>query len=92
MGDDRRKKYVSVDGVTLKRRSEKSLLIVFPDEDASRNPETGYPNNQKWVPLSQIDDDCELKTSGEPGDEGELVLTEWIAEQLKLEHYSEGLE
>ena len=34
-----------------------------------------------WIPKSQIDDDSEVN---EEGDEGQLVITEWIAEQKGL--------
>lgn len=32
-----------------------------------------------WVPVSQICDESELDADSEPGDEGELVLPEWLA-------------
>jgi hypothetical protein len=34
-----------------------------------------------WIPKSQIDDDSEVY---EKGTEGELVVSQWIAEQKKL--------
>ena len=34
-----------------------------------------------WIPQSQIDDDSECWTMG---DEGDLVISEWIAEQKGL--------
>jgi hypothetical protein len=34
-----------------------------------------------WIPQSQIDDDSEVY---EGGDEGELVISQWIAEQKGL--------
>lgn len=37
--------------------------------------------NQVWIPLSQIDDDSEV---WELGQEGVLVVSQWIAEQRDL--------
>jgi hypothetical protein len=36
---------------------------------------------QFWIPQSQIDDDSEVYQAG---DEGELVVSQWIAEQKGL--------
>lgn len=49
------------------RATEKAILVRFielPDE-----PEI-------WIPQSQVDDDSEV---WKPGDEGTLVINEWIA-------------
>ena len=35
-----------------------------------------------WIPLTQIDDESEVKTEG---DEGRLVITKFIADQRELE-------
>lgn len=50
-------------------KTEKALLVLF--EDAS----------QHWIPLSQIDESCKL---AHRGDEGDLVISTWIAEQKGL--------
>lgn len=34
-----------------------------------------------WIPWSQVDEGCELEFNG---DEGTLIITEWIAEQKGL--------
>jgi hypothetical protein len=35
-----------------------------------------------WIPQSQIHDDSEVS---KPGDEGDLIITQWIAEQKGIE-------
>ena len=52
-------------------RSGKAILASFPDIDGEK----------LWIPLSQIHDDSEVY--GE-GDEGKLVISEWIAKQKGL--------
>lgn len=38
-----------------------------------------------WVPFSQIEDDeSEITNESEVGDEGELVITDWLAERQGL--------
>lgn len=38
-------------------------------------------DKEHWIPQSQIDDDSEI---WEAGQEGEIVLSQWIAEQKGL--------
>ena len=53
--------------VTLRAKTDKAILVV-DDED-----------NEVWIPESQIDDDSEIWSSSEVGDEGKLVIPEWLA-------------
>jgi hypothetical protein len=49
------------------RASEKAILVEAADFD-----------EPVWVPVSQVHDDSEV---WKVGDEGKLVVTQWIAEQ-----------
>lgn len=55
--------------VTLKAKSAKAILVE--DEDG----------NEVWSPNSQIDDDSEIWEDSEKGEEGKLVISEWLATQ-----------
>jgi len=57
------------DCVCLKE-TEKAILVSIPDVD-----------DDMWIPLSQIDDDSEVY---QEGDEGTLIISEWIALQKGL--------
>ena len=50
------------------RATAKALLVLIEDEEV-------------WIPVSQITDDSEVWQEGQ---EGLLVITEWIAEQKGL--------
>lgn len=45
---------------------------------------TGGKRRGFWCPLSCIDDDSELFDESVSGDEGDLVITMWLAEQEGL--------
>ena len=47
--------------------SGKAILVRFDDDDEDR-----------WIPVSQIDDESEVYQTG---DDGNLVITEWIANE-----------
>lgn len=57
----------------------------FPDARAIRATANALlvdiDGNEHWIPQSQIDDDSEVY---EEGGEGELVVSQWIAEQKEL--------
>ena len=55
--------------VTLKAKSAKAILVE--DEDGE----------EVWIPNSQIDDDSEIWEDSEKGEEGKLVISEWLATQ-----------
>lgn len=42
----------------------------------------GYEGGNVWIPQSQIHDDSEVSKLG---DEGDLIITQWIAEQKGIE-------
>lgn len=43
------------------------------------------PNEKdRWIPWSQVDDDSEIMEASNKGDEGDLVITNWIAEKKGL--------
>ena len=55
-------------GVRAIRATDSALLVVIDGQ-------------QVWIPQSQIDDESEVYAEG---DEGELVVSEWIATQKDL--------
>ena len=57
-----------MEDVTCIKATEKALLITSPD----------LGDDEEWVPLSQVSDDSEVM---DEGDEGTLIVTNWIAEQ-----------
>jgi len=59
---------VQIQNVTVKRDTEKALLVVIEGEEF-------------WIPKSQIDDDSEVYKADT---EGTLVITEWIAKEKGL--------
>ena len=59
---------VSIEDVTCLKSTEKACLCLIGTEEM-------------WIPQSQIDDDSEVCTEG---DEGTLVISQWIAEQKGL--------
>jgi hypothetical protein len=60
--------HTEVEDVLVKSETEKALLCIIEGE-------------QMWIPKSQITDDSEV---WKQGDEGTLVITEWLAEQKGL--------
>ena len=63
------KNKVRFEDVTVIAETEKAILCNFGD------------GVEHWIPQSQIDDDSEC---WKLGDEGILIVSEWIAEQKKL--------
>lgn len=59
---------VDFSNVVAKHETEAAILCVVDGKEV-------------WIPKSQIDDSSEVK---EDGDEGTLVVSEWIAEQKDL--------
>ena len=59
---------VSFESVTVVRATEKALLCRIDGKE-------------HWIPQSQIDDDSEVYREG---DEGTLVISEWLATQKGL--------
>ena len=55
--------------VKLKAKSAKAILVE--DEDGE----------EVWIPNSQIDDDSDIWEDSEKGEEGKLVISEWLATQ-----------
>jgi hypothetical protein len=53
--------------VTLKRKTEAALLVE--DEDGE----------EVWIPNSQVHDDSEIWDESKIGEEGKLVIPEWLA-------------
>jgi hypothetical protein len=53
--------------VTLKAKSKAALLVE--DEDGE----------EVWIPFSQIHADSEVWEDSEVGEEGKLVIPEWLA-------------
>jgi len=52
----------------VEAETDKALLCNFGDK-------------KEWIPLSQVDDDSEVYQTG---DEGVLIISEWIATQKGL--------
>jgi hypothetical protein len=61
--------YVHLDDVTIKRETDKALLIVWEGEEF-------------WIPLSQIADAGDYHQGDEHCN---LSITEWIAKQKGIE-------
>jgi len=59
---------VSYDDVECIHETDDAILVVVEGDEY-------------WIPQSQIDDDSEVWKNG---DEGTLVITEWIAEKKGL--------
>lgn len=57
--------------VLVKHATEKALLVEHEGEEL-------------WIPLSQIDGDSEIYAEHQVGEEGVLVVTDWLAEQKGL--------
>jgi hypothetical protein len=53
--------------VTLKRKTAAALLVE--DEDGE----------EVWIPSSQVDDDSEIWDDSKVGEQGKLVIPEWLA-------------
>jgi hypothetical protein len=53
--------------VTLKRKTDAAILVE--DEDGE----------EVWIPISQLDDETEILEDSEIGEEGKLVIPEWLA-------------
>lgn len=56
---------VTIRDVKVIKATDKALLVKIEDEEV-------------WIPQSQIDDDSEVYKAG---DEGDLVISQWIADQ-----------
>jgi len=54
----------------LKAKTEKAILVFVHDLD-----------EEPWVPSTQVHDDSEIYDVCDIGEEGNLVVTSWIAEQ-----------
>jgi hypothetical protein len=65
------KSLVEFADVTVTASTDKALLVVIPE----------HSEEPLWVPRSQIDESSEVQ---EDGDEGMLVVTEWIAKEKEL--------
>ena len=59
---------VEFQDVLAKKETDKAILCTINGSDV-------------WIPKSQIDPDSEVK---EEDDEGELIVTEWIAKEKGL--------
>jgi hypothetical protein len=57
---------------TVKLATNDALLVVDADD------------NEYWIPKSQIDPDGGIDAESGPGDEGELILPEWLAVERGL--------
>jgi hypothetical protein len=56
----------------VKATTDLALLLVDADD------------NEHWIPKSQIDPDGGIDAESEPGDEGELIIPEWLAVEKGL--------
>lgn len=59
---------VKIDDVTVLKATDKALLCEIDGE-------------QVWIPKGQIDDDSEVFQEGQ---DGQLVISEWIAKEKGL--------
>lgn len=56
--------------------TEKAILVDSPE----------FFDEPEWIPKSQLEDDSEVY---EKGDEGTLIITDWLADKLNLENGGE---
>lgn len=59
---------VTIRDALVKVKTQKAILVDVDGEDY-------------WIPLSQVDEESEVF---EKGDQGDLIITEWIAQQKGL--------
>ena len=59
---------VTIDNVFVKAETDRAILCDIDGDE-------------HWIPKSQISDDSEVY---QDGDEGDLVITEWLANQKGL--------
>jgi hypothetical protein len=59
---------VWIKDVVVIKRTDKAALCLIEEDEV-------------WIPQSQIDDDSEV---WDEGDEGTLVISQWIADQKKI--------
>jgi hypothetical protein len=57
--------YAMIEGVLIKAATEKAILCIIDGKEV-------------WIPQSQVDDRSEI---WKQGDEGTLMISEWIARQ-----------
>lgn len=55
---------------TLKAKTDKAILVFIEEFD-----------EEFWLPSSQVHDDSEVYDGCDVGETGNLVVTNWIAEQ-----------
>jgi hypothetical protein len=60
--------YYKLPDCEILKSTGKAILILIPDFD----------KDPIWIPLSQVDDRSEIWKEGE---KGELMISQWIAEQ-----------
>lgn len=59
---------IAIDGVYVKHETDAALLVVIEGEEY-------------WIPQGQIKEDSEVFTARPEGNEGTLIISEWIAKQ-----------
>lgn len=60
---------VRISGCSCVRETAKAMEVLIPDV------------GNTWIPYSQLSEDSEVKAVG---DEGELVISEWLAKEKGL--------
>jgi hypothetical protein len=63
---------VEIDDVIVEHTTAAALLCDFGDGD------------KHWIPRSQILEDSEIEKKAHKGDEGTLVIPQWLAEEKEL--------
>lgn len=67
------------------RETDKAILVKVAEsetivlEQLEKASDGGQVYDEVWIPKSQIHEDSEVTESG---DEGNLVITRWLAEQM----------
>ena len=65
------KETVQIQDATVVRVTDRALLCEIEGEEF-------------WIPKAHIDDDSEITVHSEDGDEGELIIPLWFAEEQGL--------
>lgn len=61
--------YVLIEDVEIKASTAKAILCIIGSEEV-------------WIPRSQLHEDC---SELDKGDEGDLIIPDWLAEQNDIE-------
>jgi len=77
-----RSQYVVVSECEVIRTTELAICVSFVNDDIE--------TKDAWIPRSAIHELSEIEPSAEEGDEGDMIVKRWVAEQKDLPHEEDG--